>query len=263
MSEISKNADAASSAKIATTAKSSDAAPDQIDNINLKALLGPTLLSLTEKLGIDVRQELRSSPKVQSDLTQMLQSSNEEIDAVLSQLNVDQEKFMEQLRLDQNQTMSFFSDQTLPASATGAETPPDDMTIDQVLAKQASLQNDLLNARDMVQKSTRKMQDLLDSLNDNGDLWTYFVMFSVKPWQQQLAFNFGLTFLMKVVYDAFGSLWFPNAGWAPKPLSTLSISEDITLVLQVAVSVAAWQYAGLLRAIRNTAVSKSDPAARR
>lgn len=135
--------------------------------------------------------------------------------------------------------------------------------MEELLDRQSVLQSELQRSQQSMEESAERLSTLMTSVDKDADFVTYVAMLPFKTIPQKLSINVGLALMLKVGYDVLFPVLFPSVEGGPMPITTLSSTEMTSLVLQLAVGVYAWQYAGLWRVILNSLHKKTDDVSSR
>ena len=196
--------------------------------LDVKSLLGETLGTLAEQMGIDVRSELVGSGKAQQDLQAIMTSSMAELATNMAALDEQSQQLYQKLG---NLEEELRKDSEAFDRQKSSE-------LEELLGRQTLLQNDIDFSRDRVQATSQQLEKLMSDLDEKADALTSLALFPIKSTDRKIAFVFGLALLFKVPFDA---LRFFN-------IRTLDPSDLLGLVTQAGLCLAFFNHYGLVKA---------------
>ena len=129
--------------------------------LDIKSLLGETLGTLAEELGIDVKSELSGS-KTQGDMQTIIASSMSELATNMAELDEQSQQLFEKLgNLEEELRME-----------TAAFDMQKSSELEDLLGRQAQLQGDIASSRQKVQATSDQLEKLMSDLDEKADLLT-------------------------------------------------------------------------------------------
>jgi len=130
-------------------------------SLDVKGLLGETLGTLAEQLGIDVRSEL-GSDKAKQDMQAIMASSMAELTNNMAELDEQSQMLFQKLgNLEEELRME-----------TAAFEEQKSSELEELLGKQATLQNDIESSREQMQATAQQLERLMSNLDENADVLT-------------------------------------------------------------------------------------------
>lgn len=198
-----------------------------MDNLDLKSILGDALLSLTDQLGIDVKAEL-SDAQTKGQMQTILASSMAELAQNMKELDERSTQEFEKL--------SRLQEELARETQALEERKQDELA--KILAEQTVFQRELKSSALNVQASQEQLEKLMSDLENNADVMTALALFPVKPISKKVAFVVGLSLVLKVPFDAMQLI----------AIQTADFSDIFGLAVQAALCVALFHYYGLVQA---------------
>ena len=130
--------------------------------LDVKSLLGETLGTLAETLGIDVRSELAGSDKARGDMQAIMSSSMQELATNMAELDEQSQMLFQKLGNLEEELRK----------ETAAFEEQKSSELEGLLGRQAALQGDIDSSRDQVQASAKQLERLMADLDEKADLLT-------------------------------------------------------------------------------------------
>ena len=196
--------------------------------LDVKSLLGETLGTLAEQMGIDVRSELVGNGKAQQDLQAIMTSSMAELATNMAALDEQSQQLYQKLG---NLEEELRKDSEAFDRQKSSE-------LEELLGRQTSLQKDIDYSRDRVQATSQQLEKLMSDLDEKADVLTSLALFPIKSTDKKVAFVFGLALLFKVPFDALKLF----------NIRTLDPSDLLGLVTQAGLCLAFFNHYGLVKA---------------
>ena len=197
-----------------------------VAGLDLTAIIGDTLSSISKEAGLDVRGELSENPE---QLRSILQGSIAELGTTLKEIDVSSAELYSQLgRLEQELR-----------AETEAFEERKQLELSELLVDQNRLGRELRTSRENVQQSTEKLSALMRSYEEQADFITALALFPLKSVDKKVAFVVGLALALKVPYDA--AMLFAVRG--------ADASELMVLIAQAIIGFACLWHYGIIAAI--------------
>lgn len=130
-------------------------------SLDVKGLLGETLGTLAEQLGIDVRDEL-GSDKAKQDMQAIMASSMAELTNNMAELDEQSQLLFQKLGNLEEELRK----------ETAAFEEQKSSELEELLGKQATLQNDIESSREQMQATAQQLERLMSNLDENADVLT-------------------------------------------------------------------------------------------
>lgn len=194
--------------------------------LDLGALIGETLSSISAEAGLDVKRELSSNPE---QLQSILQSSIAELGNTMREIDSQSADLYTRLgRLEQELR-----------AETEAFEERKQLELSDLLNDQNRLGRELQMSRESMLQSTSKLNDLMKTYEEQADFLTCLALFPLKSADKKAAFVVGLALLFKVPFDAIRLFAVRGA----------ETSELTTLFAQAAIAFLCFLHYGIIAAM--------------
>ena len=197
--------------------------------LDVKAILGEALSTLTDQLGIDVTAELQGNPRVIGEIQSMMAANMAELAKNMEELDQESQTLYDQLgtlEADLRKETAAFDDQK-------------QLELGALLESQNALQSEFLQSKAKVEVSAAQLETMMRDLEDNADALTALALFPIKRPDKKVAFIVGLALLLKVPFDASQLV----------ALHSSDVSDWLTVFTQLALCLTCLQHYGLVTAL--------------
>ena len=194
--------------------------------LDLSALIGESLSSISADAGLDVRRELTDNPQ---QLQSILQSSIAELGNTMREIDSQSADLYSRLgRLEQELR-----------AETEAFEERKQLELSDLLNDQNRLGKELQMSRESMQESTDRLNNLLKTYEEQADFMTCLALFPLKSGDKKAAFVVGLALLFKTPFDVLNMFAVRGA----------EASELTTLVVQAAIAFVCFLHYGLVASL--------------
>ena len=201
-----------------------------LDSLDMDAILGEALSTISKNMGIDIKTELKSG-QGSEDMQRIVGATMSELAANMKDLDEESTKLYEKLgRLQEDL-----------ADSTREFEEKKEYELEQLLAMQGKFQGDFEKSSMQMKTSAEDLAKTLAELEQTGDVMTSLAMFPIKNSVQKGAFVLGLALLFKVPFDALQLF----------AVRSTDFSDWFTIFTQSALCVAFFSHYGLVRAVFN------------
>jgi hypothetical protein len=198
-----------------------------VESVDMDAILGDALSTLTKEMGIDVREVL-SEEANRSEMQTILGSTMadlakniEDLDTESANLNAKLNTLNEDLRRD---TVEFENRKR--------------SELEELLYAQSRYEDEFKKSSENLQSSAADLAKVLAEMEQSADPMTAIAMFPIKNQSQKTAFVLGLALAFKVTFDALGLVSIRSA----------DASDLFTLFTQTALCLTLFSHYGLVQA---------------
>lgn len=209
-----------------------------LDDLDLSAVLGDALKSLTDTLNIDIKSELSTSQSKQQ-LQAIIANGMAELSINMKQLDDESLLLSNKLEILQQELM----DETRVFDEKKKE------ELESLLEQQSLYNKDFYESVKSVSEKTNKLENIITSMETDGDAITQIALFPLKSNGKKAAFIIGLSLLFKVPYDT--SMMFA--------VRSIDANELFTLFVQSSLCIALFHYYGLVQALMRKQTLPSSP----
>lgn len=205
-------------------------AQGDIAALDMKALLGEALSTLTDQLGIDMKAELQNSPQSMGEIQGLMVANMADLAKNMEELDKESQVLYDQLgslEADLRRETAAFDEQK-------------QMELGELLESQNQLQDEFSKSKAKLQVSTAQLEGMMKSLEEDADALTALALFPIKPVDKKIAFIVGLALVFKVPF---------NLSQLVAVGSTDLFSDMLTILTQSALCLVCLNHYGLLSAL--------------
>jgi hypothetical protein len=197
--------------------------------LDVKAILGEALSTLTDQLGIDVTAELQSNPQVIGEIQNMMAANMAELAKNMEELDQESQTLFDQLgtlEADLRKETAAFDEQK-------------QLELGELLQSQNALQGEFQKSKVKMEASAAQLETMMRDLEENADALTALALFPIKRPDKKAAFILGLALLLKVPFDASQLV----------ALHSSDFTDWLTVFTQFALCLTCLQHYGLITAL--------------